>query len=85
MRTLNSNPKNKTSLNNKKKNTENTNKITNNKESLTDGVLYLEILTCILWSDGKKNISESTNEIYQDDECMYIRNYILRRSVPILK
>ena len=85
MRTLNSNPKNKTSLNNKKKNTENTNKITNNKESLTDGVLYLEILTCILWSDGKKNISESTNEIYQDDACMYIRNYILRRSVPILK
>ena len=31
-------------------------------------MLYLEILTCILWSDGKKNISESTNEIYQDDE-----------------
>jgi hypothetical protein len=45
MRTLNSNPKNKTSLNNKKKNTENTNKITKNKESIKNGVLYLEILT----------------------------------------
>jgi hypothetical protein len=39
MRTLNSNPKNKTWLNNKKKITENTNEITNNKESLTDYVM----------------------------------------------
>jgi hypothetical protein len=70
MRTLNSNPKNKAWMNNQKKKKKITNEITNNKESLTDGVFYTEILTCILWSEckKKKKNTESTNRIYKEDE-----------------